>query len=216
MAQVSLDSTGINFNGTIQTTAGTDLGQLISVTSFTANGTYTVPAGATKVLVQLVGGGGGASGYGESGGGGGYSEGMFSIAAGTNVSVTVGGGGAGIAYNNVGTQGGTTSFGAYLSATGGYGANSYLNHAGGHGGLGTGGQTNLYGGVGTGHMNYGSHAQDARGGSTYFGGPGGKIRSNTTDNFSPSPGSGASGGIGEIGSNGAAGAAGLVVVYAYK
>lgn len=213
---VTLETTGVNFNGTVQTAAGSNLGPIISVTSFSANGTYTAPAGCTKVLVQLVGGGGGASGYGESGGGGGYSEGMFSLAAGTSVTVTVGGGGAGVAYNNTGGAGGTSSFGAYLSATGGSGCNTYYNHAGGIGGTGSGGQTNISGGVGTGHMNSGSHAQNGAGGGTYFGTAGSKTRGNNTDNFSPAPGTGASGGIGEIGSNGATAPSGLVIVYAFK
>jgi hypothetical protein len=207
---------GVVVNNVTQTTAATDQGVCISITQFNATGTYTAPAGCTRVLVQLVGGGGGASGYCESGGGGGYAEGMFPLSAGTSVTVTVGSGGAATTYNNVGGTGGTTSFGSYISATGGGGGNSYLNHAGGHGGVGSGGQTNTYGGVGTGHANGGSHSQAAAGGSTPFGGPGSKVRANTYDNFSPTPGSGASGGISEAGSYGAQGAAGLVIVYAYQ
>ena len=39
-----------------------------------------------------MGGGGGSAGYGESGGGGGFAEGIFQLAAGTSVAVTIGGG----------------------------------------------------------------------------------------------------------------------------
>ena len=54
---VSLTATGISFDGTEQTTVGTDLGTCISITQFAATGSYTVPTGATKVLVQVVGAG---------------------------------------------------------------------------------------------------------------------------------------------------------------
>jgi hypothetical protein len=207
---------GVIVNNVAQTSAAIDQGVCISITQFSATGTYTAPTGCTRVLVQLVGAGGGASGYCESGGGGGYAEGMFPMTAGTAVTVTVGSGGTAVSYNGVGGTGGTTSFGSYLSATGGTGANSYYNHAGGYGGVGAGGQTYAQGGTGTGHANGGSHSQGADGGSSYFGGAGGKTRSNNGINFSPSPGSGASGGIAEIGTTGSTGANGLVIVYAYK
>ena len=216
VAGITYTYEGLTVNNVTQTTAAVDQGVCISITQFAATGTYTAPTGCTRVLVQLVGGGGGAAGYCESGGGGGYAEGMFPLAAGATVSVTIGGGGAAVGYYAVAGNGGTTSFGSYLSATGGYGANSWNSHAGGYGGVGVGGQTYIQGGTGTGHANGGSHSQGADGGSSYFGGAGGKTRGNNGDNFSPSPGSGASGGIGEIGSTGSTGAGGLVIVYAYR
>ena len=48
------------------------------------------------------------------------------------------------------------SFGNYLSASGGLGANQTYQHCGGLGGLGSGGNLNIYGGGGTGsHELYG-------------------------------------------------------------
>ena len=209
---------GVAVNGVLQSATPTDLGSLISIQSFIATTTYTAPAGTTRVMVQLVGGGGGSAGYGESGGGGGFAEGIFQMAAGTSVTVTVGGGGAGVGYYAVASQGGTTSFGSYISATGGQGANQYVQHGGGGGGLGSGGQTNLYGGSGTGHMNSGSHAQDGCGGYSYYGSGASVRRSQGTanSNYSPALGAGASGNEGNDGSQGSLGSTGLVIVYAYK
>jgi hypothetical protein len=209
---------GVMVAGTMQYGAATDLGPCISIQSFTANGTYTAPSGTTRVMVQVVGGGGGSAGYGESGGGGGFAEGVFQLTAGTSVPVTIGSGGTAVTYYAVAGQGGTTSFGSYISATGGQGANQYIQHGGGTGGLGAGGQTNLYGGTGTGHMNGGSHAQDGCGGYSYYGGGASVIRHtpSASSNYSAAIGAGASGNEGNDGSVGSAGPGGMIIVYAYK
>jgi hypothetical protein len=220
---ITITSTGITYSdGTSDSTQfnsqTADKGALISITTFTSNGTYTVPANCSNVYVQLVGGGGGSAGYCESGGGGGFGEGLFSVTAGSTISVTIGGGGGGVTYYNVASTGGTTSFGSYLSATGGYGANQNIQHGGGAGGLGSGGNVNLYGGTGCGHLNHGSHSQTGYGGATYFGGGGGvKRHQNYSHNISQAPGSGACGnecdGDGTVGTTGSSG---LCIVYAYK
>jgi hypothetical protein len=118
----------------------------------------------------------------------------------------------------VASQGGTTSFGSYISATGGQGANQYVAHGGGGGGLGSGGQTNLYGGSGTGHMNYGSHAQSGCGGYSYYGGGGSIYRHapQSQCNYSSAIGAGATGNEGNDGSQGSYAPGGMVIVYAYK
>lgn len=209
---------GVVVNGALQYGAPTDLGTCISIQSFTATGTYTAPAGTTRVMVQVMGGGGGSAGYGESGGGGGFAEGVFQLSAGTSVTVTIGGGGGGVTYYAVAGQGGTTSFGSYISATGGQGANQYIQHGGGAGGLGAGGQTNLYGGTGTGHMNYGNHAQSGCGGYSYYGGGGSINRHNPSAaaSYSMAIGAGATGNEGNDGSVGTTGPGGMIIVYAYK
>lgn len=134
---------------------------------FTASGTYVKSSGVNIILVKLVGAGGGASGHCESGGAGGYAEKIINVSSVSSVSVTVGTGGAPTFYSGPAGQGGTTSFGSYLSATGGNGANSNNQHHGGLPGLGSGGDFNNYGGGGTNHGQY-----NGRGGSSYFGGSG--------------------------------------------
>jgi len=120
---------------------------------FTSTGTFTVPSGVTSVKVYVAGGGG-------NGG----------LASGTN-STTGGGGGGGLAIKyitgltpgatitaTVGGVAGTSSFGAYCSATGGATAPtaSATNAvgAGGAGGTATGGDINLSGGAGSTSVNY--------------------------------------------------------------
>lgn len=110
---------------------------------FTSSGTFTVPSGVSSVKVTVLGGGGGggavASNYTTSsgGGGGGYAfKYITGLVSGAAITVTVGNGGAS------GAAGGTSSFGAYCSATGGAtGASRGLSAGttvGGNGGTGTG------------------------------------------------------------------------------
>jgi hypothetical protein len=132
---------------------------------FTANGTFTVPAGG--------GGGGGGGGRDASnvsipGGGGGAGEYKYrvpiAVTPGQSITVTVGTGGAGgttILANQTsplpnGAGGGISSFGAYVTATGGGG--------------GDGGFT-------------GSGSMGGAGGSGWPGGGGGEYSSTTTPSF---------------------------------
>lgn len=96
--------------------------------TFIASGSFTVPAGVTKLRVTCVGAGGG-----------------------------------GAANTVAGSAGGTTSFGAYLSATGGAGGAvvSGGTASGGAGGTGVGGDINATGGKGGNHV---SGAQSGAGG----------------------------------------------------
>jgi hypothetical protein len=195
-----------------------DHGTLISVNTYTATGTYTVPNNCNSLFVKLVGGGGGSAGYCESGGAGGYSEVLINPApsGGSNVAVTIGGGGGGVGYYAAAGAGGTTSFGSYCSATGGYGANQNYSHTGGGGGVGSGGSVNLMGGGGTGHANGHSHGAVAKGGASFLGGASGYNRSTNNSKVNVgAPGAGSPGGRTDDGSTGVAGESGLVIVYAY-
>lgn len=191
-----------------------DTGKLLATTTFSATGTWTKPTGCRKVVVKVVAGGGGGLSFCESGGGGGYSEKVIDVTAVSSVAVTVGGGGAAAVYYTSAPQGGTSSFGSYCSATGGYGANQHAGHTGGHGGVGSGGDVNFLGGCGTGHGNTGGREAVGAGGGTYWGSSRMASHSQNTPVGFAAPGSGGIGGAMQhwVGS---AGASGLVVVYSY-
>ncbi len=131
-------------------------GGLKSVQTFTSSGTWTKPAGVNKVIVELVGGGG-AGGFGASGGAGagGYSKKFISSGLGSTETVTIGAGGLATGAGN-GNNGGSTSFGSHLSATGGQGGGG----SGFEGGIGSNGNINLRGERG--------NAPDGNGGASYL------------------------------------------------
>jgi hypothetical protein len=125
---IKLGATGITFHdNTVQTTAAS-AGGMIQTQLFTAPGTWTNPGTVTRVRVTVVGGGGGGStsdGPAPSGPGGvgGVAIAEFTIPT-SPVSITVGAGGsgAGPAPGAGGGSGSASSFGPYISATGGGGA----------------------------------------------------------------------------------------------
>ena len=126
-----------------------------SISTFYGSGTWTRAEGINRVIGRVIGGGGGGSGHAESGAAGGYAEEVIDVRGISSVYCTVGNGSqSGTYYSGNGGGGGTSSFGNYLSASGGLGGNQTYQHCGGLGGLGSGGNLNIYGGGGTGHMNY--------------------------------------------------------------
>jgi hypothetical protein len=152
----------------------------------TSTSTWTNPGSVTKVKVTVVGAGGGgahgapAGGYNGGGGGGGGGAAIEVVTIPTSpVPVTIGAGGQGGNFypdaTCPGAAGGTSSFGAYCSATGGGGGNGQPNPvaAGGDGGAGSGGTLNLKGGVGGyGKPPYVGPVQmvvKGKGGASYFG-----------------------------------------------
>jgi hypothetical protein len=145
----------------------------VSMQWFNSSATWNRPSGVTKIVVHLVASGGGGSGHGESGGAGGYSTAVINVTSIASISVTINGRGGGTYYSNQGGRGGSASFGPYLSADGGYGANQQQQHAGGIGGAaGVGGGVSgmwSHGGGGDGHDNPNGIG---KGGDSFFGGSG--------------------------------------------
>jgi len=115
--------------------------------TFTTNGTFTIGSGTKSVEIMAIGGGGGGGSY--SGGGGG--AGNMIVATGTlsvgTYSIVIGAGGVGGTYSNegnstAGQNGGSTTFGALLTALGGGGGGGAIGgepRGGQNGGCGGGG-----------------------------------------------------------------------------
>jgi hypothetical protein len=203
-------------------------GGLQSIQVFTASGTYTKPAGITKVRVRGVGGGGGGGGVrasvaatGSGGGGGGHFEEIIDVSALSTVTVTIGAGGSGVS-ESAGTAGGTTSFGAFASGNGG-GGGALENGGGGAGGSATGGNINITGqdgSIGAGEVN----TPGGLGGSSMLGLGGGMRSEDGTGTGKSGTGHGAgggggataAGGGGTAASTGGAGSGGIVIVEEYK
>lgn len=112
---------------------------------FTSSGNFVVPPGVTRVKVTVVGGGGASatgdnSGYFFGGGAGGGTaiKTISGLTPGQVIPVTVGAGAPSLSAN----PGGTSSFGAFCSATGGQSGPQA-------GGVGVNGDLNIRGGVTT-------------------------------------------------------------------
>ena len=226
--------TATSFSGSGANLTGVDSG-LSSVQVFTSSGTWNRPSGIKKVKVIVTGGGGGGGGggphwnHGQGGGAGGTAIEFIDVSSTASVTVTVGSAGPGGNWNNDATNGGTSSFGSFCSATGGRGGlraatNMYSSH---NTGVGSGGDINLYGGAGT--SNGGGDDNDETaghvGGSSYWGGGAPGAGNNTSDQYQynapyDSLVYGAGGGCGDDDTNsrgaGTAGGPGVVYVEEYK
>lgn len=180
--------------------------------TFTSNGTFTVPASATKVEVHAWGGGGGGgaatvpwtggTGRGGGGAGGAFTRAIAPVTPNDDYSIIVGSGGTGgTGGNNNATAGGATSFGALVSADGGArgllgsngnGAGGATTtggaYNGGAGAAGSSGGTNPGSGGGGGAAGSGGHGGDAvqriggSGGSGTIPGGAGADGANTNSN----------------------------------
>ena len=161
---------------------GSTGGQYVPMTEIIQeNTTFTMPkTQGQQISVRIFGGGGGAYGssYGGGGGGGGnMNNAILNIPEGTRISIIIGDAGNMGNSRVICSNGGTTSFGTYLSATGGE-SSDYSSGGinGGNGGTGGGcsgsggcnGGSGTYGGGGGG----GTSGGYAGNGGIYGGGGG--------------------------------------------
>ena len=186
--------------------------------------TFTLPAGVTRVMVEMWGGGGGGgassggTGYaGDGGGGGAYAKSLFTVAS--NLTINVGAGGSGgTSPGGNGNAGGTTSIsgGAVLSAGGGSGGKGNdVNSLITSGGIPTATSASslgINGYPGAGEL---GGATGGEGGASPAGGAGGQANG-TPGNTGAIPGGGG-GGASQTNAGGAsaggAGANGLVIIW---
>jgi hypothetical protein len=185
-------------------------GGAIDVQAYSADGTWTKPAGAQFVEVIAIGGGGGGGsgrlgapastrGGGAGGGGAGITRWMVPAAAlGATVAVTVGQGGAGGApqltsgvNGNAGSPGTASTFGAHVYASGGFGGAGGAGTVAPIGGAGASASI-IPGGVGgnggagaTGNPTVGASALGAAGG-----GGGGSVTTGNTQQAGANGGAG--------------------------
>lgn len=184
---------------------------------FTTTRTYTPTAGMAYCIVEVLGGGGGGGAddgsstyFGSGGGSGAYARSWLSAATvGASQSVTIGAGGAGSSGLGSGATGGTTSFGALISCTGGVGGvdSSGAIVLGGIGGTPTSGNFGVYGQSGAPNN---PNATSGAGGNSIYGAGGAPVITNTYGNPGLSYGAGGSG-CGE-GYSGGNGVHGLIIV----
>lgn len=224
-------------------------GRLLNRIQFQSSGYYLRNLTSAYIVVHVLGAGGGAgnaigggsvTSNGGSGAGGGYSIRRISTnSLNSTETVTVGTGGSGAAASaspTFGGNGGTSSFGAWCSASGGAGGqpnsagNITTGSSSGMGGSGLGGDINLIGGGGggaaTGYVSsqWGFAVPGASACGPYAGGGAAAAMSSTVPQTGPSafPNSGGGGAGGRTAYNstssyaaGGNGGSGLVVVEEY-
>ncbi|SHF00274.1 Phage tail-collar fibre protein [Modicisalibacter ilicicola DSM 19980] len=189
-----------------------------NIASFTSPGvsTWNVPQdlrdGRRKAFVAVTGAGGGGAGpasssAGSGGAGGGTGIGLIDLTGVESVQVTVGAGGAGSIED--GHSGGTSSFGPYITATGGNGGDHDGEVGdGADGGIATGGDVNL---VGDASSPSASTIASSNGGASFYSGIG---RGSASTGVSGSAGTSGCGGGGARsgGGSGGRGGDGIVIV----
>jgi hypothetical protein len=179
-------------------------GGFSNIDVFETDGTFDA-SDVDFAYVDVVGGGGGG-GYKvfsiiTGGGAGGYAGGFVDLSSTSSVSVTVGAGGVGEDENGNGTSGGSSSFGTFMSATGG----DLAGIGSSNGGSGSGGDINIDGGGGGAGGRRDDATPGGAGGDSYFGaggshssGQGGKYGGGGGGYTEDAPVSGGDGGDGVV------------------
>lgn len=132
-----------------------------------SSGTFTIPAGITRLKVTVIGGGGGGGNRTDGGGGGGGGAAikwLTSVTPGNTLAYSVGAGGAADASGSTSSVSSGTQSISTISATGG---TSPVGIGCGVGGAGSGGDLNISGNGG-GYRGY--NDGNSGGGSLYAGG----------------------------------------------
>jgi hypothetical protein len=183
----------------------------------TSSGSFTVPAGVTRLKLTLIGGGGsgarwpasfGANGGGSSGGGGGAVIGTVTVTPGASIAYTVGAGGAQQNTQGAGGfDGGDTTMSG-MTASGGKGGLADTLGFYAAGGAATGGAINVPGGSGHSYTGTSASQKDSRGGMSLFGAPG--MQAPLPAQVAPGVGYGCGGYAGS--SKGEAGLPGLIII----
>lgn len=184
---------------------------------FTASGTFVVPAAVKAVWVRVIAGGGAGGGApastGQTGAGGGaaggYAEKWCAVTPGQSVPVTVGSGGNSNGAGFNGLAGGSSSFGAFCSASGGLGG-AVNGNTNAIGGVGSGGDLNLYGSGGQQGTMQGTSPVGGPGGGPPFGG--GSTSNSFAQGYDAQGYGAGGGGAGGTTQRGGLGAPGLVIV----
>lgn len=111
----------------LQVEIGTEKSALFSTPG---NWTFNVPSGVQTVTVTVQGAGGSGAGLwerhgdwgaGAGGGSGAYAQAIIAVTPYSGIPLVVGAGGASVSGNAVGIAGGASSFGSYITCTGGGG-----------------------------------------------------------------------------------------------
>lgn len=184
---------------------------------FAANGTWTKPAGVTRIIALIWGGGGGGGGgtatlEGCGGGGGAFGLGAYAVTG--NVTVVVGSGGSGGSGTGSGSNGNQSQITggglvANLTCNGGIGGPNWQSSGGAGGSPGAGWLLGAQGQAGSG-VGFGATGM---GGDAPMGGPGGALTFATKAAAGESgrtPGGGGAGG--NKGFSGGDGGTGRVVI----
>jgi hypothetical protein len=190
-----LISQQVTINNNSYTTGGPTAG-LVNVQAFTASGTYTPTAGATKAVIYCTAGGGSGSSVcsgGAGGGAGGTAVNLISLSGISSLPVTIGAGGAATPSGRAAGSNGSDSYvgsaGSYKAyAVAGQGAQMLnggtpgVSARGGRGGVPTVGLLLVTGGDGDNGDNS-DNSYNGTGGASFWGGGGvGGLQNNT-----PSP-----------------------------